>query len=521
MQFDTAILTEEGVRLLTTASLDDRLVLTKFLFTSNPFEPSPDLTTLTNTWGDGHVETQRTEGGIIHVDASASNRLTSGRAYGFGIWGYLSSEGAETGERLLLSAKAIDPVVEVTLASGAWTIFRIHVAIKFAPASADAIIVDPSYNGFVSIDAFNRLEAAVDAIKDRVVTTHALGDATVGDDQLVLGNKTFQSDVFEWYTHAENSGNRSTIRATKDKIFFESNNIVAQGYSRAYVNTLLSYNEDTPTSNYISFDVKQDADTDSGDSTYKSIKITNRGIFGYAAANEEEAGSLRFHIGRKPTNDGDYSHRFVGHTVLDSLDAVQMRPDGIPLLTPRINLLVSKEDASNTSSARIRVKGCGTTLYIEPAASDNTKTGLLAKTSAEILQIERSAKPGIIGWCSRYVRTDQTPRAYSYVLILRYTNGRFVDPIELEKTTSIDALVREYDVVGSLDIDSPDGVSYKTLSGILSIIEGDNYGFQACFHNYAWRRSDDGATGYITVHEVNEMLREASNTSKELRELYA
>ena len=521
MQFDTAILTEEGVRLLTTASLDDKLVLTKFLFTANPFEPSPDLTTLTNTWGDGHVETQRTEGGVIHVDASASNRLTSGRAYGFGIWGYLSSEGAETGEKLLLSAKALAPVVEVTLASGAWTIFRIHVAIKFAPASADAIIVEPSYNGFVSIDAFNRLEAAVDALEERVVTTHAKGDATRGDDQLVLGNKTFQSEVFEWYTRAENSGNRSTIRATQDSLFFESNNIVAQGYSRAYVNMLLSYNEETPSSNLIRLTAKQDADTDSGDSTYKSLEITNRGIFGYASANKSETGSLRFQIGRKPTNDGDYSHRFVGHTVLDSLDAVQMRPDGIPLLTPRINLLVSKEDASNTSSAQIRVKGCGTTLYIEPAASDNLKTGLLAKTSAEILQIERSAKPGIIGWCSRYVRTDQTPRVYSYVFILRYADGRFVDPIELEKTTSIDAGVREYDVVGSLDIDSPDGVSYKTLSGILSIIEGDNYGFQACFHNYAWRRSDDGATGYITVHEVNGMLREASNTSKELRELYA
>ena len=515
MQFDTAILTNEGVRLLTTASLDDRLVLTKFLFTANPFEPSPDLTTLTNTWGDGHVETQRTEGGVIHVDASASNRLTSGRAYGFGIWGYLSSEGAETGERLLLSAKAISPVVEVTLASGAWTIFRIHVAIQFAPASADAIIVEPSYNGFVSIDAFNRLEAAVDAIKDRVVTTHALGDETTGDDQLVLGNKTFRSDVFEWYTHAGNSGDRSTIRATKDRIYFESNNIVAQGYSRAYVNMLLSYSENTPTSNYISLTAKQDADTDSGDSTYKSIQITNRGIFGYAAANTSEAGSLRFQIGRKPTKDGDYSHRFVGHVVLDSLDAVQIRPDGIPLLAPRINLLVSKEDA------KIRVKGCGTTLDIEPAASNNTKTGLLAKTSDEVLQIERSAKPGIIGWCSHYVRTNQNPSVYSYVLILRYADGRFVDPIDLEKTTSIDTNIRGYDVVGSLDIDSPDGVSYKTLSGILKIIEDDLYGFQACFHNYAWKRSDDGATGYITVHEVNAMLRESSNTSKELRELYA
>lgn len=535
MQFDTAILTDEGVRLLTTASLDDRLVLTKFLFTANPFEPSPDLTTLTNTWGDGHVETQRTEGGVIHVDASASNRLTSGRAYGFGIWGYLSSEGAETGERLLLSAKAISPVVEVTLASGAWTIFRIHVAIQFAPASADAIIVEPSYNGFVSIDAFNRLEAsvdaledrvvyidafnrleaAVDAIKDRVVTTHALGDERTGDDQLVLGNKTFQSDVFEWYTHAGNSGDRSTICATKDRIYFKSDNIIAQGYTRASVRMDLSYNEDTPTSNYIDLTVKQYADTNSGDSGYKSLMITNRGVFGYASSDTSEAGSLRFQIGRKPTEDGDYSHRFVGHVVLDSLDAVQMRPDGIPSLAPRINLLVSKEDA------KIRVKGCGTTLYIEPAASNNRQTGLLAKTSAEVLQIERSAKPGIIGWCSHYVELDQNPRVYSYVLILRYADGRFVDPIDLEKKTRIETNIIEYDVFGSLDIDSPDGVSYTTLSGILKIIEEDYHGFRACFRNYAWKRSDDGATGYITVHEVNEMLRESSNTSKELRELYA
>lgn len=196
MQFDTAILTNEGVRLLTTASLDDKLVLTKFLFAADSFEPTPELTTLPNTWGDGHVETQRTDGGVIRVDASASNRLTSGRAYGFGIWGYLSSEGAETGEKLLLSAKALAPVVEVTLASGAWTIFRIHVAIKFAIASADAIVVDPSYNGFVSIDAFNRLEAEVDALEERVVTTHAKGDTTTGDDQTILGEKTFDTSSF-------------------------------------------------------------------------------------------------------------------------------------------------------------------------------------------------------------------------------------------------------------------------------------------------------------------------------------
>lgn len=520
MQFDTAILTNEGVRLLTTASLDDRLVLTKFLFTANPFEPSPDLTTLTNTWGDGHVETQRTEGGVIHVDASASNRLTSGRAYGFGIWGYLSSEGAETGERLLLSAKALSPVVEVTLASGAWTIFRLHIAIQFAPASADAIIVDPSYNGFVSIDAFNRLEAAVDAIKDRVVTTHALGDETTGDDQLVLGNKTFQSDVFEWYTQADHSGNRSTIHATKDRLYFESDNIVAQGYSRAYVNMLLSYSEDAPASNYISLTAKQDADSNSGDSTYKSLEISNRGIFGYAAVNKGENGALRFQIGRKPTTDGDYSHRFVDHTVLDSLDAVQMRPDGIPLLTPRINFTLRKTHLSGDNDDWVTVNGCGTTTNVLPTNLSWTDN-LLNKSDADILALERAAKPGIIGCANKKIMVDQNTRYYSYIFILRYASGRIVDPLLFEKTAGGSGLI-SYGVVGSHDINSGDGVSYKSLSGVLSIIKNDvANGLVACYTNYAWRRSDDGAAGYITVHEINYLYRDALNANADFTEIYA
>ena len=521
MQFDTAILTNEGVRLLTTASLDDRLVLTKFLFTANPFEPSPDLTTLTNTWGDGHVETQRTEEGVIHVDASASNRLTSGRAYGFGIWGYLSSEGAETGERLLLSAKAISPVVEVTLASGAWTIFRLHIAIQFAPASADAIIVEPSYNGFVSIDAFNRLEAAVDAIKDRVVTTHALGDETTGDDQLVLGNKTFQSDVFEWYTHAGNSGDHSTIRATKDRIYFESNNIINQGYSRAYVNMLLSYSEDAPTSNHISLTAKQDADTNAGDTTYKCLKITNRGIFGYASTAESDDGALRFQIGRKPTKDGDYSHHFVDHTVLDSLDAAKLRPDGIPLLTPRLNFVLRKTNVSGPNDNWVTLEGLGTTYNVLPQQL-NADSDLLNMTSEQVLAVENAAKPGIIGYANKKIAVDQNERYYSYIFILRYVDGRIVDPLRLEKTSSSLGMTTSYGVVGSHDANSENGISYTSLYGILSIIKNDiSSGGVACAKNYAWKRNSDGAAGYITVHEVNYLYRDGLNASSDFHEIYA
>ena len=414
MQFDTAILTEEGVRLLTTASLDDRLVLTKFLFTASPFEPSPDLTTLPNTWGDGHVETQRTEGGVIHVDASASNRLSSGRAYGFGIWGYLSSEGAETGERLLLSAKAISPVVEVTLASGAWTIFRIHVAVKFAPASADAIIVEPSYNGFVSIDAFNRLETAVDALEERVVTTHAKGNATVGDDQLVLGDKTFRSLRFKveqaWF---------------EPKPVQKTEFVVDMFGCKMSDDTLAA--EDTANKALASVRVV----TSKVGSTYVPAVLLNAGLENKPRSIEisKDAINLRraFQTSFSKTLSDNYllydapdgstapNNKLTGSTQLDELHSTTSYASSRLLGGWRVYHPLMTFFIGGDTQGRVQVWMNGVTTNVQIG---NDPGGLYGMTQDDLTQLEVGADPGLIGYGCRFAPNGNSGGTYYFDLYI-------------------------------------------------------------------------------------------------------
>ena len=414
MQFDTAILTEEGVRLLTTASLDDRLVLTKFLFTSSPFEPSPDLTTLPNTWGDGHVETQRTEGGVIHVDASASNRLTSGRAYGFGIWGYLSSEGAETGERLLLSAKAISPVVEVTLASGAWTIFRIHVAIKFAPASADAIIVEPSYNGFVSIDAFNRLETAVDALEERVVTTHAKGNATVGDDQLVLGDKTFRSFKFKV---EEASFEPKPVQKTE---------FVVDTFGCQMSDDTLSA-KDAANKTLASVRVV----TSKVGSTYVPAVLLNAGLENKPRSIEisKDAINLRraFQTSFSGTLSDNYllydapdgstapNNKLTGSTQLDELHSTTSYASSRLLGGWRVYHPLMTFFMGGDTHGRVQVCMNGATTNVQIG---NDPGGLYGMTQDDLTQLEAGADPGLIGYGCRFAPNGNSGGTYYFDLYI-------------------------------------------------------------------------------------------------------
>lgn len=415
MQFDTAILTEEGVRLLTTASLDDRLVLTKFLFAASPFEPSPDLTTLPNTWGDGHVETQRTEGGVIHVDASASNRLTSGRAYGFGIWGYLSSEGAETGERLLLSAKAISPVVEVTLASGAWTIFRIHVAIKFAPASADAIIVEPSYNGFVSIDAFNRLETAVDALEERVVTTHAKGNATVGDDQLVLGDKTFRSFKFKV---EEASFEPKPVRKTE---------FVVDTFGCQMSDDTLAA-KDTANKTLASVRVA----TPNVGPTYVPAVLLNAGLENKPRSIEISKDAINFRRAFQTSFSGTISDNYLlydapdgstapnnkltGSTQLDELHSTTSYASSRLLGGWRVYHPLMTFFMGGDTQGRVEFHINGATTNVKIGKTD--PGGLYGMTQDDLTQLEAGADPGLIGYGCRFAPNGNSGGTYYFDLYI-------------------------------------------------------------------------------------------------------
>ena len=464
MQFDTAILTEEGVRLLTTASLDDRLVLTKFLFAASPFEPSPDLTTLPNTWGDGHVETQRTEGGVIHVDASASNRLTSGRAYGFGIWGYLSSEGAETGERLLLSAKAISPVVEVTLASGAWTIFRIHVAIKFAPASADAIIVEPSYNGFVSIDAFNRLETAVDALEERVVTTHAKGNATVGDDQTILGDKTFRS--FQFKVEAA-SLDPKDVRKTE---------FVVDTFGCQMSDDTLAA-KDTANKTLASVRV---ASPNVGP-TYVPAVLLNAGLENKPRSIEISKDAINFRRAFQTSFSGTISDNYLlydapdgstapnnkltGSTQLDELHSTTSYASSRLLGGWRVYHPLMTFFMGGDTHGRVQVCMNGTTTNVQIG---NDPGGLYGMTQDDLTQLEVDADPGLIGYGCRFAPNANSGGTYYFDLYILAA-----DPIN------------EVQDWASLVVTNPDGVyvtpnttgkptQSKTLYDLVTKCKSDN-----------------------------------------------
>ena len=464
MQFDTAILTEEGVRLLTTASLDDRLVLTKFLFAASPFEPSPDLTTLPNTWGDGHVETQRTEGGVIHVDASASNRLTSGRAYGFGIWGYLSSEGAETGERLLLSAKAISPVVEVTLASGAWTIFRIHVAIKFAPASADAIIVEPSYNGFVSIDAFNRLETAVDALEERVVTTHAKGNATVGDDQLVLGDKTFRS--FEFKVEAA-SLEPKPVRKTEfvvDTFGFQMSDDTLAAKDTAN-KALASVRVATPNvgPTYVPA-VLLNAGLENKP---RSIEISKDAINFRRAFQTSFSGTLSDNYLLYDAPDGSTApnNKLTGSTQLDELHSTTSYASsrmlgGWRTYHPLMTFFIGGDTQGNVE---FRMKGVTMNVKI-----GNDPGGLYGMTQDDLTQLEANANPGLIGYGCRFAPNANFGGTYYFDLYFLAA-----DPInEVQDWASL--AVTDTDGVYFIPNATGKPTQSKTLYDLVTICKSDD-----------------------------------------------
>lgn len=186
MQFERGVLTSQGIALMNVASHDDQLVFTKFLFTSAEFEPSKDLTDLpTPTWGNGHA-TGAVSGSNLSVYLEATNKDDSGYMRGYGVWGHLESKASE-GDVLLMTAKAIPPITQVTQASGAWTVFRLTLTIAYEVGEG-SVTITPSYAGYVSDVEFQKFA-------ERCVTTHAEDSTTTGDDQTIRGEKSFLDAV--------------------------------------------------------------------------------------------------------------------------------------------------------------------------------------------------------------------------------------------------------------------------------------------------------------------------------------
>lgn len=190
MQFYDAIITNEGVRMLTAATFANKLTFTRLLFCADDVTLGVTTQSLEHSWGNGHIDNYATaDDGSFVIYGSASNAQDYGMAYGFAVYGYLNSEGPEN-EHIVFVANADGVPTYVNSQSGAAT--RFQFAIKAKINLSDQVIrIDPSYNGLVSNIAFQDL-------LERTVTTHSATDAQVGDDQTVRGHKEFADGIGVW-----------------------------------------------------------------------------------------------------------------------------------------------------------------------------------------------------------------------------------------------------------------------------------------------------------------------------------
>lgn len=188
MQFENAIVTQAGRSMLAAAHINDRLVFTRFLFCGAEATLGDTLTDLPSpTWGDGNVDNYATnsEGEFI-IYASASNLESYGYAYGFGVYGYLESEGAQN-EKLVFVGNHNGVVTYVNSVSGAATRFHLCLTVHYTIDSS-IITINPNYSGLVTNSQFQ-------ALLNRTVTTHSATSESVGDDQFIRGVKEFNDGI--------------------------------------------------------------------------------------------------------------------------------------------------------------------------------------------------------------------------------------------------------------------------------------------------------------------------------------
>ena len=350
------------------------------------------------------------------------------------------------------------------MASGAWTIFRIHVAIKFAPASADAIIVEPSYNGFVSIDAFNRLESAVDALEERVVTTHAKGNATVGDDQLVLGDKTFRSFKFKV---EEASFEPKPVQKTE---------FVVDAFGCQMSDDTLAA-KDTANKTLASVRVV----TSKVGSTYVPAVLLNAGLESKPRSIEisKDAINLRraFQTSFSGTLSDNYllydapdgstapNNKLTGSTQLDELHSTTSYASSRLLGGWRVYHPLMTFFMGGDTQGRVQVCMNGATTNVKIG---NDPGGLYGMTQDDLTQLEAGADPGLIGYGCRFAPNGNSGGTYYFDLYILAA-----DPIN------------EVQDWASLAVTDPDGVyvitnttgkptQSKTLYDLVTKCKSDN-----------------------------------------------
>lgn len=185
MEFQNRVLTSAGKNLIAQASSANKIVFVQTLSS----ESYMDAATLVNvTPGDltsaaGIIKTTSATSNVARIIAEYTNQPTECEVKTVAVTGRLASQ--DDSDAVVIMAQS-DPDASIYIPSTSEMQTSVQVAFNLTIGDAGDVDVNSAAN--VSLGDHERL-------MERTVTTHADGDPDAGEDQTILGDKTFNDPV--------------------------------------------------------------------------------------------------------------------------------------------------------------------------------------------------------------------------------------------------------------------------------------------------------------------------------------
>lgn len=186
MEFQNRVLTEDGLALIAQAiSSNQRIVFVRAM-SSTTYMDVPALVALRPgdlTGPMGTIKTTSATNNVARIMTEFINQMVSVKVRTVAITARLASQ-ADAAAIVIMAQS--DPTAGIYIPSTAELSASIQIAFNLVIDTNDEVLVNLAAN--VSLGEHERL-------MERTVTTHADGDPTVGENQGILGEKTFKDNV--------------------------------------------------------------------------------------------------------------------------------------------------------------------------------------------------------------------------------------------------------------------------------------------------------------------------------------
>ncbi|MBQ9818446.1 MAG: hypothetical protein IJM59_13415 [Proteobacteria bacterium] len=214
MIFEDSYITDAGQALITRATAGTKIIWGKCgCHEHTGINAMSDaqinaLTTLNNPCALGQASSVFEDYGEENYDAkitcqcsNAETGCSAGQALAFGLWGKIEGDASEvlvavarSGTHTPTTFPDYDGTIQTRL------IGVVELTIKVQRGAASTITINPSLFALANdlqteIEARQDLQERFEQIEGRVVTTHAYGSSTTGDEQDVYGVKVFRDGI--------------------------------------------------------------------------------------------------------------------------------------------------------------------------------------------------------------------------------------------------------------------------------------------------------------------------------------